>query len=88
VKSSSTANFTLCKSIVEALLRDIGISYEIGAFSHPGFVKGRCAHIISNENSIGYFGELHPKTITNFILEHPVIAFEFKADMLIENGRE
>jgi len=88
VKSSSTANFTLCKSIVEALLRDIGISYEIGAFSHPGFVKGRCAHIISNENSIGYFGELHPKTITNFTLEHPVIAFEFKADMLIENGRE
>ena len=24
----------------------------------------------------------HPKTITNFELEHPIIAFELKADLL------
>lgn len=84
LKSSATAHFTECKSIVEAIFRDIGIMYDIQEYDHPGFVKGRCAQMTMDKEHLGFFGELHPKTITNFSLEHPVIAFELHADRLIK----
>jgi len=82
VKIDAKANFTECKSLVEAIMRDIGITYEIKDFSHPGFVKGRCAQVFVNNKNVGFFGELHPQTISNFKLEHPIIAFEINVDIL------
>jgi len=81
-KIDAKANFTECKSLAEAILRDSGSNYEIKEYNHPGFVSGRCASIICNDRSIGFFGELHPKTINDFDLEHPVIAFEVEAEKL------
>jgi len=83
IKTSAKANFTECKSIVEAIMRDSGNSYSIQEYDHPGFVKGRCAGLIHNKKTIGFFGELHPQTITNFELEHPTIAFEIYVHQLI-----
>ena len=82
VKIDAKANFTECKSIVEAVMRDAGVEYAIKDKVHPAFVKGRCASVVSKNAEIGFFGELHPKTILSFDLEHPVIAFEIKADGL------
>jgi phenylalanyl-tRNA synthetase beta chain len=80
VKIDAKANFTECKSIVEAVMRDSGRKYSIKDKSHPAFVKGRCASIVCDNKNVGFFGELHPKTITTFYLEHPAIAFEIKVD--------
>jgi len=63
-------------------MRDIGITYEIKDFSHPGFVNGRCATVIVYNKNAGFFGELHPEKISNFSLEHPIIAFEINTDIL------
>jgi phenylalanyl-tRNA synthetase beta chain len=82
VKIDAKANFTECKSLIDAVLRDSGTKYEIKNNDHPAFVEGRCASVICNNKEIGVFGELHPKTITNFELEYPIIAFEVQADML------
>lgn len=83
VKIGSKANFTECKSYAEAILRDIGkTKYTLTRKEHPGFIRGRCASININNKEIGYFGEIHPKTITNFELEHPIIAFELQVDQL------
>ncbi len=82
VKIDAKANFTECKSFVEAIMRDIGIEYDIKDFNHPGFVKGRCATVVVNKKNAGLFGELHPQTISNFSLEHPIIAFEIETDLL------
>ena len=82
VKIDAKANFTECKSYAEAVLRELGKTYQIKAKEHSGFIKGRCAKIQIDNKEIGYFGELHPKTITNFELEHPIIAFELWADQL------
>jgi phenylalanyl-tRNA synthetase beta chain len=82
VKIDAKANFTECKSYAESILRELGKTYHIESVEHPGFIKGRCAEIQINNNKIGYFGELHPKTITNFELEHPIIALELWADQL------
>lgn len=83
VKIDAKANFTECKSIVEAVLRETGKNYDIKECSHNGFVKGRCAKITVDDKEIGFFGELHPRTIKNFDLEHPVIAFEIKSYKLL-----
>lgn len=82
VKIDAKANFTECKSLVDAVMRDGGISYTITDNNHPGFVQGRCASIMCNTRNIGIFGELHPKTISAFSLEHPIIGFELWADAL------
>ncbi len=82
VKIDAKANFTESKSIVEAIMRNIGLKFEIKENKHPAFIEGRCALILVNKKEVGYFGELHPKTILNFELEHPTIAFEIKADLL------
>ena len=76
IKTSAKANFTECKSFVESIIREIGVNYNIKNFDHPGFVKGRCASVIYKGKDIGYFGEIHPRTIINFDLEHPIIACE------------
>ena len=78
----SKANFTECKSLVEALMRDLGCKYSIKNKNHSAFIKGRCASVSVNNSEIGYFGELHPRTITNFNLEHPIIAFEINVESL------
>ena len=81
VKISAKANFTECKSFVDSIIREIGINYNIKNFDHPGFIKGRCASIIYKAKNIGYFGEIHPKTIVEFELDHPIIAAEFNLDV-------
>jgi len=76
IKTSAKANFTECKSFVESIIREVGVNYNIKNFDHPGFVKGRCASVIYKGKDIGYFGEIHPRTIINFDLEYPIIACE------------
>ncbi len=84
IKISAKANFTECKSLVEAIVREMGITVSIIEKDHPAFVKGRCAAVMHVQNGeLGFFGELHPKTITNFTLEHPSIAFEFLVHSLV-----
>ena len=80
VKMDAKANFTECKSLVDAVLRDSGKKYDIKNKDHAAFVNGRCASVICDNNEIGFFGELHPKTIMKFDLEHPIIAFELQAE--------
>jgi phenylalanyl-tRNA synthetase beta chain len=83
VRTSAKAHFTESKALVEGIMRDIGItSYTIHEKNHSAFVKGRCASVHKNDYEIGYFGELHPKTILNFELEHPIIACEFSCEMI------
>jgi len=63
-------------------MRDSGAKYNIKNKDYPAFVKGRCASVLCNSKEIGFFGELHPKTISEFGLEYPIIAFEIQADLL------
>ncbi|PNX48331.1 MAG: phenylalanine--tRNA ligase subunit beta [Thermoplasmata archaeon M9B1D] len=84
VKIDAKSNFTECKSFVEAIIREAGVDFKINDYDHPGFIKGRCASIIVNSQEIGFFGEIQPKTIIEFQLEYPVIAFEAQIDMLYQ----
>jgi phenylalanyl-tRNA synthetase beta chain len=84
IKIDAKANFTECKSLVEAVMREVSVKYTLNDKVHPGFVKGRCASVLCKNKEVGFFGELHPKTITGFELEHPVIAFEVQTDKVYQ----
>jgi phenylalanyl-tRNA synthetase beta chain len=83
MKIDAKANFTECKSLVEAVLRECGKKTVIREKTHGAFIEGRCASVMKNNTEIGVFGELHPKTIQAFSLEHPMIAFELATDLLL-----
>jgi phenylalanyl-tRNA synthetase beta chain len=80
VMMDAKSNFSDCKSTIDAVMRDIGRKYQIDEKKHPAFIPGRCASIIHDNKEIGYFGEIHPKTIIQFDLEHPITGFEIKID--------
>lgn len=76
--ASSVASFTGIKMIVNAVLRELGQSFEVAESGHPLFVDGRCAAILVNGETIGTFGEIDPGILTEHKLVYPVAAFEFR----------
>jgi phenylalanyl-tRNA synthetase beta chain len=70
------ANFSEAKSIFNSIIRDLNIGEACTPLEHPSFIKGRSAGI----KGVGYFGEVHPKVLSSFNLEYPVVALE----MLLE----
>ena len=80
------ASFTGVKSIVERLLSDIGVSFDIFEKNHPSFIAGRCAYVRSSGKEIGFFGEISPNVIVNFGMEHPVTAFELDMKSLMHDA--
>jgi len=72
------AGFTYIKAVAEALLRELGIVYEVRPIEHSSFLEGRAAEFVSEGRNLGIVGEIHPEIILGFELEHPVAAFELE----------
>jgi phenylalanyl-tRNA synthetase beta chain len=82
ISISANAHFTESKALTETIFRNIGLEFKIQEKNHPGFITGRCASILIKNDEIGFFGELHPKTITSFELEHPILAIEIDIEKI------
>ncbi len=80
----SKTSFTEIKSYTEAVLREIGADYTIAASDYPTFILGRGAEIVVGGRTIGFFGEMAPKVITDFEITHPVIMFEMDISVFAE----
>ena len=78
VISYDSANLTEMKSIIENIMKNIGMTYEIKEVKHPSFIESRVGEVVVNDRSIGLFGEVNPEVIVNFNLEKPIIAFEME----------
>jgi len=78
----SNANFTEAKSTLDALLTNLGVSYELEDMGHGSFIEGRVGRILVGDNEIGFIGELHPQVLRNWDLENPAAAFEVSLDEL------
>lgn len=86
VLSHATASFAEMKSVVEALLANIGMpKWEINPTSNRSFIQGRVAVITFGNNDIGYLGEIHPEVLNNFELENPVCGFEMDLEWLLSS---
>lgn len=84
VISYANANFTEIKSIVEALLSNMGLKkWRIKAVKDLSYLEGRTAAISHGKKQIGIIGEIHPQVLNNFTLENPVAAFEIDLEGLV-----
>lgn len=72
VIAHSNTNLSEIKSISLGLLETLGLKYKIRKLSHGSFIEGRCA-----STDFCFFGEIHPRVLSNFGLEVPVTAAEF-----------
>jgi len=79
----SRANFTNIKSLAEALVRELYVSYEILAKDMPPYIPGRCAAIVVEGEEVGDFGEVTPATISAFELGNPVIGLNLDVEKII-----
>lgn len=77
VSSHVTANFTEIKSILEALLANMGVKkWRVTAAKHASFIEGRAAAVSVKNQQVGIAGEIHPEVLNNFELENPAAALE------------
>jgi phenylalanyl-tRNA synthetase beta chain len=77
VSIHANANFAEVKSVVDAVLKELGLEdAEVVKSENSSFLEGRRADIIKNGKNVGVFGEIHPEVILNFGLSYPVVGFE------------
>jgi len=74
--SHGNANFTEAKSILDALLMNLGLQWQIREVKHPTFIEGRVGTVTVDKTEVGIIGEVHPQVLQNWTLENPVAAFE------------
>jgi len=85
VSSHPTANFTEIKSILEALLMNLGLkNWTVQEAEHPSFLQGRVAKVSIRGTELGVVGEIHPEVLNNFELENPTSAFEIDLQKIIK----
>jgi phenylalanyl-tRNA synthetase beta chain len=78
----SNANFTEAKSMLDAFLANLGLSYELETVKHGSFIEGRTGRILIEDNEVGIIGEIHPQVLQNWNLENPAATFEISLDKL------
>ncbi|UCG95320.1 MAG: phenylalanine--tRNA ligase subunit beta [archaeon] len=69
-------------SVLESLMNNLGVKYEIKEKNDKKFVKGRCASVLVKGKVVGEMGEMHPEVLENFGLEKPVVALEIDLEVL------
>ncbi|MFH1105740.1 MAG: phenylalanine--tRNA ligase subunit beta [Candidatus Aenigmatarchaeota archaeon] len=74
--ADSRMGYEKIASALDALLKELGVSYTLKKSTHPSFIDGRIADVIVKNKPIGFVGEIHPKVLNNFRLKMPVAAFE------------
>jgi phenylalanyl-tRNA synthetase beta chain len=85
VSSHPTSNFTEIKSILEALLMNLGLkNWTVKEAVHPSFLEGRVATLSIRGTELGVVGEIHPEVLNNFELENPTGAFEIDLEKIIK----
>lgn len=86
VMAASKTSFTEAKSLAESILREIGCDYSIESCGYETFVPGRGALVLADGDPTGLFGEVSPKVITDFEIDHPVMMIELDLDKFLSEG--
>jgi len=85
--TDSSVSFEHISSILDALMRSLGVEYKIRQVHDPRFIEGRAGVIMVGGDKLGVIGELHPQVLNNWGLENPVVAFELNASRLMEKAK-
>ncbi len=75
------------KGAVESVLDELSIAnWSVRQFTHPALHPGRSAELLIDDESIGYFGELHPNVQSDFDIPRTYVA-ELSFNRLIDNAK-
>jgi phenylalanyl-tRNA synthetase beta chain len=74
--SDMDAGYEDISSILNAVLRSIGLEYSLKNKDHESFISGRSAEIVAGGKSVGMVGEIHPQVLNNWGIEKPVAVLE------------
>lgn len=80
--SDVEASYEDVSSALDALMKNLGIDYELRKADNKSFSHGRHSEIFSRGNRIGIMGEVHPLVLENWRIEKPVAAFEIFLEAL------
>ncbi|MCA8996239.1 MAG: phenylalanine--tRNA ligase subunit beta [Planctomycetaceae bacterium] len=76
VEMGKEASYASIRSVIDAILFELGLEGTFAASDHPSYIPGRVAELTTTSEVHGILGELHPETIVNFGLDHPVALAE------------
>ncbi|HEY3395945.1 MAG TPA: phenylalanine--tRNA ligase subunit beta, partial [Lacipirellulaceae bacterium] len=76
VEIGRESGYATARSVVDALVRELGWKSQYAAIEHPTFVSGRAASVAVDGKPLGILGEVHPEVLANFGLTHPVALAE------------
>ncbi len=76
VETGRESGYATARSVMDALLRELGWKADYAAIDHPTFVPGRAASCSVGGQAVGVLGEVHPEVLTNFGLTHPMALAE------------
>ena len=80
----SSSNFSEAKSMLDALLHNIGFDYNLKTIQHPTFITGRVGRVVVFGEDVGLIGEISPSVLDKWNLENPAVAFELDLNALKE----
>jgi len=81
------ANFSEIRSVVQAIMHELELKWDVQESNDNAFIKGRRADIIVNGSKIGVFGEIHPSVLEKFDLTMPVAGLEIDLTDLFDTGQ-
>jgi len=84
VETGRDSGYSTVRSVVDSLLRELGWKAEYTPVERPTFVEGRAAEFNVNGAPLGTLGEVHPETLANFGLAHPVALAEIDLRRVFE----
>jgi phenylalanyl-tRNA synthetase beta chain len=76
VEIGRESGYATARSVMDALLRELGWQAEYKAIDHGTFVEGRAATFSIDGKPVGILGEVHPEVLSNFGLTYPVALTE------------
>jgi phenylalanyl-tRNA synthetase beta chain len=80
VETGEESGYATARSVVDALLRELGWNADYAAIDHPTFIQGRVAAVSRDGKQCGLLGEVHPEVLTNFGLTYPVALAELSLE--------
>lgn len=73
--ADTKVSYEEASSVLDALMRNLGINFRLRRGAHSSFIPGRVSDIFADKK-IGVIGEIHPQVLNNWGIESPVAAFE------------
>jgi phenylalanyl-tRNA synthetase beta chain len=78
-------NFSRVQQLLQTVANRFDTDLSFQTTSHPCMINGRSSSIITNNDTIGVFGEVHPKILSDFGITQPVVVAEIYLEPLTQH---